>query len=624
MAENQPQRGSKFFRMAMRLSLIGCTAVAAGCGATAGPSASSSSPAPATNVATPLAGQSQYRGELLQSAVGLLNSPEQFDDDAQAAAQLVERFNQWRRLARGVQPGASENKPQAPATTDDENAFLADKHDSLLAALPEALLKLHVVRHLNDEPFDPAYDGNFLREAAVLRDIANAIQPEKLDDVSVAQALFDWTVRNIQIEAPPAADALPLEQWVALEQPVENAYFGTATPLGRAWLFMLLARQRGLDVVLLATPDPRNPDQPRPWVTALLSEGELYLFDFSYGLPIPGPGGKGVATLSQAAADPAVLKQMDVPGDRIYPRKPADLQTVTVLMEASPGYLEPRMKMLESHLTGHDRLVLSFSPTELAEKLRGVKHIDQIKLWTQPYEVLEQRRNVSIPVQQAAGLENMPFTILADPEQSRRQLQQPDEEQTPRRKERTVLPLRLGRYMQLRGLFGGADRQPRPAGEQGGELSEIMENGAKYYYLRALPTQEQLDDVNRMVRNHIEISPGRVLTPEFAAAFQQKRDDAAYWLGIVAFEQGDYQTASQFFGPMTLDAYPDGPWTNGARYNLARSAEAQGKVSEAIKLYEADKSPQRYGNRLRAARLKEKTSEKSEKPAQPPANSPKK
>ncbi|HTQ41015.1 MAG TPA: tetratricopeptide repeat protein [Pirellulales bacterium] len=575
-----------------------CALFLPGCGP-ASPPSSSGSPS-SSNTTSSYNGQVQYRNDLLISAVGLLNSPEQFDDDAQNAAQLVERFNQWRRLAKGAEPNAKQSDSASAPAGENEQTSAPNPQDSLLATLPDNLLKTHFVRHLNDEPFDPAYDGNFLREAALLRDVANSIEPDKLDDVSVAQALFDWTVRNIQSEPPPLADDPPNQQWPALHLPVETVYFGAGTPLQRAWVFMLLARQRGLDVVLLATPDPRSPNQFRPWVTALVSEGELYLFDPTYGLPIPGPGGQGVATLSQAAADDAVLRQMDIPGDRIYPRKAADLQKVTALLEASPGYLEPRMKMLESHLTGHDRLVLSASPADLAEKLRGIKHVDQIKLWPQPYEVLEQRRSLPPPLQLAQRLEYMPFAIPADPEQAKHQ----SDSEEPQRPQRTVLPLRLGRLLQLRGLLGGSDRQ-RPANQQAGELSEIMENGAKYYYVRSLSTQEQIDEVNRLVRDHIEISPGRALSPEFPLAIQQRRDDAAYWLGIVSFEQGDYKTAAQYFGPMTLDPFPDGPWSNGARFNLARCNELQGNLAEAIQLYEADKSPQRYGNRLRAARLKE-------------------
>jgi hypothetical protein len=551
---------------------------AGGCGTEVDNSQSSSYASSSTGTSSE---QTQYRNDLLRSAIGLLNSPEQFDEESQDAAQLVERLNQWRRLAHSDSAGASAEP------------------NPLLATLPENLLNLRVVRHLGDEVFDPSYDGTFLREAALLRDVAGHIESEKQDDVSIAQALFDWTVRNIQIEPQPTAEASAEEQWLALHLPGETLFFGQGTPLGRAWVFMLLARQRGLDVVILATPDPRNPGQLRPWATALLIDGQLYLFDPTYGLPIPGPGGKGVATLQQAAADDAILRQMDIPGDRIYPRKAADLQKVTALLEASPGYLEPRMKMLESHLTGHDRLVLSASPAEVAEKLHGLKQIDQVKLWPLPYEILDQRRSVSRQIQQAAFLERLPFTIPADPEQEKRQ-----QESEPHRRERTIMPLRLGRLLQLRGVYGGSERD-RPSDKQSDDLSEVMQNGAKTYFLRALPTQDQLDEVARMVRNHVEIAPGRSLSLDFQAAYQQKRDDAAYWLGIVAFDQGDNSTAAQFFGPMTLDAYPDGPWTNGARFNLARCFEAEGKLPEAIKLFEADKSPQRYGNRLRASRLKE-------------------
>jgi hypothetical protein len=47
------------------------------------------------------------------------------------------------------------------------------------------------------------------------------------------------------------------------------------------------------------------------------------------------------------------------------------------------------------------------------------------------------------------------------------------------------------------------------------------------------------------------------------------------------------------------------PWLPGARYNLARSYEALGETEKAIALYEADDSPQRHGNRLRAKWLAE-------------------
>ena len=275
-----------------------------------------------------------------------------------------------------------------------------------------------------------------------------------------------------QFEAQPREDSTPDEQWLALQLPWETLFFGSGTPLGRAWVFMLLARQAGLDVVMLATPDPKSPDGLRPWIPALVSGGNLYLFDTTYGLPIPGPKGQGVATLAQAAADDSILRQMDIPGDRIYPKKAADLSKVVALIEASPGYLEKRMKLLESNLVGRNRLVLSTSPSALAEKLRGMKPISEVKLWALPCETVALRSNLPPSLERAAQLERAPFTIPAEPEQSRSS--SADDQH---RRQHLELPLRIGRLLQLRGMYGNTDAQ-RPPSQRGKELSEIVERGA--------------------------------------------------------------------------------------------------------------------------------------------------
>ncbi len=607
-----------------------------GCQAKSQPAASTKTP-----VRSAVNDQSQNRNELLRSVINMVNAPEQFDDDRKTTEEIVNQLNQWRRLAEEAasdksdlplpkigdgnqkkSPGEhspdaevkkSEDKNVDDKTNDDAAAKLG--LDPLLETLPHEngndLLNSRWVRKLNENAFDSLYDVTFLQEAALLRDAAGSVEPKKIDDVSVAQALFDWTIRNIQCEPPAGANPTPEEQWLDRHLPGETLFYGRGTPIQRAWLFTLLARQAGLDVVLLATPDPRNPKQLRPWVTALVSDGELYLFDYTYGLPIPGPGGKGVATLSQAAADDAILRQMDT-ADRPYPRRAADLDKVSVLLEASPGYLERRMKLLEAQLTGRDRIVLSTSPTAVADKLRSIKHIGEIKLWPLPYEVLEERRTLTPEMQRAAAMERMPFSIPADPEEDPKHPQVDDAQ----RRRHPVYALRLARLLQLRGLYGKSDAQ-RPSNQHGADLSAIAQRGATAYYLLALPNSDQLNELIRDQQDKIAIAPGRFLTEEFVDAFQQKRDDAAFWLGVILLEQDDYQTAAQNFGPMTLDAYPNGPWTNAARFLLARSYEAEGKIAEAIKLYEADKTPQRYGNRLRAERLKAQQGSAGEKKASP-------
>ncbi len=84
------------------------------------------------------------------------------------------------------------------------------------------------------------------------------------------------------------------------------------------------------------------------------------------------------------------------------------------------------------------------------------------------------------------------------------------------------------------------------------------------------------------------------------------KQDASYWLGLIAFEQKHYPVAHDYFSRRTLRANPDGPWTDGAHYNSrpARTRATGATGAEAIELYQSDRSPQKHGNRLRARRLK--------------------
>ena len=196
---------------------------------------------------------------------------------------------------------------------------------------------------------------------------------------------------------------------------------GTATE--RAWLFILMARQQGLDAALVALDasavrarvaaeeqkkqsPPRKAGRPenpglgsanrrgnsppgpmapvslndlRPWAVAVLIEGKLYLFEPALGLPIPGPGKIGrdrggrldirPATLAEVAADDGLLRRLDQPRTSPYPLKAADLSRIVFLIEASPQYLAKRMQLIESRLTGKQKMALTAAPTATAHRL---------------------------------------------------------------------------------------------------------------------------------------------------------------------------------------------------------------------------------------------------------------
>ncbi len=609
---------SKIHRCAVLLVLFALVGMGLnGCG---GPAAT-----PTGSTVETTTSSAEYRLPVLRNAIHLLGNLQRFDQQL-ALDQVVDRLNQWVQLQK----------------------FDVDwKVDQFMdSTLPKRYDDSPWLVHLKDDLFNHEMDGQFLEETTWLRDISNTAHGDKLDDLSRAEHLFDWTVRNIQLEALPKpkpgqkeVDLSPLV--LSHHLPGDVLLFGRGTALQRAWVFLLLARQQDLDVVMLATPDPDHPNQPRFWLPALLHKNgdheDLYLFDSALGLPIPGPGGKGIATLAQAVDDPAVLDHLDLDESHHYPVKAAEAKQAIAMIEASPDYLARRMKILEMQLAGDERLVLSSSPAETAARLKKVSHLSsEPQLWTLPYDVLKSRANDSqLPpaIRDIFVLERSPFLLpahhgeqrLAEPGAQQRAFDEdmeagqtkmapdeaklPDKESNEERARRRAMkehrpmeinfPLRVGRLLQFRKEYGG-------------------ESGAKHYFIESRPgdgdqmrdyVQELIDDFREPNKN----PP----VQRYEMAMLLRKQDATYWLGLISYDEHEYSTAEEYFKKLTLDQWPNGPWTDGAHYNLARTYEAAGRTDEALKIYEADDSPQRHGNQLRARWLKEASAEKKPAEAKP-------
>jgi len=576
----------------------------------------------------------QFRLPLLRNAIHMLGTLEQFDEQP-ALEQIVDRLNQSQR---------------------NQKVTVEWKADPLIDTLPKPLLTGAWLERLEDELFDRDLDGNFLKEAAWLRDVANFNHGDKLDDLAMAQQLFDWTVRNIQLQTEPQAKPgqPPLLSLVARRLPWEVLLFGRGTSQQRAWVFILLARQQGLDVVMLAVADPVHPEQHLAWLPALIHKGDLYLFDSALGLPIPGPEGRGIATLRQAAEDPKVLDQLDLDESHHYPVKAAEAKTVLALVEASPGYLSRRMKALEAQLAGADRIVLTAAPEQIAARLKGLPHVaPEVKLWALPYETFALReaqdrlhvrefeaakaaemapyvvpnfRENDLPASRGAqqhALEEL-MAQGENPDEAQRRIVELEaeshklagENKDDARQRRTEIDQEI---LALRQIAAG-DRKinlPRPVkmvfplwaarllhfrGKYGGE------SGAKHFYIISRPGEDQINDYIKQLAddwsrdNNAVCPPG--IVARYAATVRVRKQDATYWLGLISFDEHEYSTAEDYFKMLPHGAGQANLWVDGARYNLARSYEAAGRTAEAIKLYEEDDSPQRHGNHLRARQLK--------------------
>lgn len=548
--------------------------------------------------------RSQGEGDHLAQALVFLGGLDEFDP-GQAHRQMLYHLNEWVR--------------HEPIDRD----WIADP---MAARVPPELANQTTIEGLKSQRFIQ-YDTLFLEETVWLRDLAKWIPQdgppadpkllawlkeqspqlgaEGADDLAAAERIFDWTVRNVQLDADPAtADKQPPDEAKdsaerkdadkdaagkpsdppivappgARYWPSEALLMGHGDALVRARVFIGICRQRGIDAVALAVQDDAT-SATRPWAVGVLVAKQLYLFDPWLGLPIPGPGGRGIATLDQAQTDETLLRALDLSETERYPFTAADVRGTVALIEANAPHLTMRMKLLEAHLAGDNRLTLTVQPSEFAARLRQAKGLANVRLWTVPFQanLFKQQFAENRAAYIAAAKQEQAFVGLH--------------------------PLTQGRRRHFRGQFQNQD----------------VTAGAKPLYNSCRTSDELIDAIgkseearqaiglDRVIASNPELASNSTLRAEFIADRQRIMREmkllGTYFLGLACFDSGEYEVAANHMEKRVLGDFPDNRYAAGARYNLARAWEALGENAKAQAIYEGDDSPQRYGNLLRAKRL---------------------
>ncbi len=472
--------------------------------------------------------------KLRKPAIGWEPSP-----DENGLTLLMDRLNQWLR-----------NQTEAVDTW---------QYATLLEQLPQELREAEPMverlsaEALRERPFEES-EGRLLQQAVWIRDISAWAKGTALSDLEVASALFDWTVRNIQLE--------PTEAGELLHHPWQALMFGMGTAEHRAWVFAELCRQQQLDVVMLAVGSSAEESQ-RWWLPALLNEGKLYLFDTRLGLPIPGPDDAKVATLADVVADPGLLRNLDLSEKEAYEFGAEDLKHVEAWLVATPEQLSRRWALLESVLEGDNYMVLASGHQRVAEELAKHAQLSGTRFWPLPFRSILQQLKLKPPSRLWLAKR---FEIFA---------------QRPRLWKARVLH------------FQGAKQIP--ASQRDDPLAE--------------PRRGHRDATRLYLNKRIRPSEKVLafLQPAKQEVYRTAKLSASYWLGLLRYDQDSYAVAVDWLLHRTLEASPTGPWSAGARYNLARAYEAQGELEKAIELLKEDTSPQHHGNHLRARMLQQQT-----------------
>jgi hypothetical protein len=401
------------------------------------------------------------------------------------------------------------------------------------------------------------------------------------DDVSRAARLFNWVVQQVQLV--PAGSLRSPQLPHVYARPYDVLLRGMATESDgfwaeRAWVFLSLCRQLGFDAGLITyqrsnrvespltrriADDPdslantfeANAKAPIVWICAVLIDDQAYLFDARVGLPIPGPGGKGVATLEQAITDPSVLEQMNLPGQSPYGTSLASLRSSSgqlgILIDSGLGYFSPKMKLLQEQLAGKNRTILYRDPAQQRDHFVSVlgDRLGQVSMWSLPLEV-ETKLFTDGTFVQATQQALVMF--------------------------RQEFPLIYARVKQLRG-----------------ELDQAVQEYVNFRFSdHAMLVTDKDKPIPRPLQDGLDVY-------------------ATYFLGLAHLERGRLDQAERMF-VRTLDMLPE-PGANepyflmfrwGANANLGRIYEAKGDIARAIAHYtQGDPTMQHHGNLLKAREL---------------------
>ncbi|HEV3260344.1 MAG TPA: hypothetical protein VG013_26045 [Gemmataceae bacterium] len=240
---------------------------------------------------------------------------------------------------------------------EDRPSPLTGKEQDALAALLD--LDAGELTEVNTGTFT-SLDAHYLDLCFLMRDAARSLDVGGLKPVEQAVAAFHWVVRQVRLrerDEEPAPPAFVLRR-------------GWGTALERAFVFLAVLKQLGIDGCMITCPREGTDSPAGAWVPGALVGGDILLFDTRLGLPLPGPHGRGVATLAQAGSQPDVLNQLTVNPKHPYDVTPKQAARAEARLVCSLSGLAPRMKYLEGMLASSNQVSLTDDPGRMLDRFR--------------------------------------------------------------------------------------------------------------------------------------------------------------------------------------------------------------------------------------------------------------
>ena len=414
--------------------------------------------------------------------------------------------------------------------------------------------------------------------------------------------LFDWVVRNIQLEAEanPDADEIAEQRLDGgngddlaaagvkgtgyVRYPWQSLLYSRGDYVDRAKLVLLYADLARIDAVMLTIDDT-------PWCIGLAIGGQYYLFDTKLGMPIPGEKIGTIATLADVKSNPKLLEKLDLTVDESlkdetkYWVRPDDLSKLKAKLYVTPEGISNRIDQLEAKLTGDRRLKLASRPEEVVARLPKIDGVE-FEAWDIAFKTHQFRKALREAIAKSSYDDVLRNKVMWH-----------------YRDEAYVDGFETFRTARSK-YFNGIFETVRNDGISNAiELFYIMIY--KDETIAKLGTSSDLQYKMGILREANQSSS------EFEAEIRGRqgqmrlvRRDAGYFLAHCHFDNGNFGAAINW--AERLRDKPDSErWKDGVEYLRARSYEARRQYKEAAETLKNDDSLQFHGNLLRARMLRE-------------------
>ncbi len=415
-----------------------------------------------------------------------------------------------------------------------------------------------------------------------------------------ALVLFDWTVRNIHLlpELEPTDEEIEQQRLSDDENPIgagvrftgtqrypwQTLILGRGDYVDRAKIFMMLAREAGLNVAMLTTGE-----NEKPWAVGVVVGTQYYLFDTKLGLPIPNSTPGQIATLGQLKEKPELLTALNLTleeslaeNTRYWVTEKDLSSSLSAQVYVVPESLSQRMIGLENSLVGEYRLALGAFPSRQLEKLPTIDGVEN-KLWDIGFDTHRFREAVRKAI---------PMAVSDDQLKDRLRWYFVEEAYVD-----NFHPYRTCRVRFFQGDFEA--------------LEEDLSRNAVESFQFLNYTEDQIDNLGTDkimmgIAGLADIKDPAEFDARLKSTQRQMRlvrRDVGYFLSQCLFDNGSPGTSANWLE--TIAKKDDVQrWKSGVTYLLGRSYESRKEYDRAIEQYKFEDSEQNHGNLIRVRMLK--------------------